>query len=385
MTFNCPHCGAELNGDTTPGNSVDCPNCGKRFIVPDVSRDERRTTNPQKCPSCGNSVEPTAQFCSRCGSPISPSGHSVRPNKTQSIAQTKATGRKRFSFSIRELIGVILLMILLYKVGDYVSQQRTIRAMQQGMEEALGIDPLSSYERQQINARVEKQVEKQKRKAEEKARKEHEALIRKRESFLKSSSDARSVAEHILGSMIDIPGKNYKIGKMEVTQMEWETIMGENPSHFKGSDNPVETVSWNDCQDFLELLNSIPVVKKSGLTFRFPMVDQWEFACRAGSAGAYCSLADGTEITEETMDRVAWFKDNSDDKTHPVGQKEPNAFGLYDMMGNVQEWIVSSEYEPMVRGGCYWFGPIRPGRTVIYPGPTHRNEALGFRLCAEKK
>lgn len=378
MTFNCPHCGAELNGDASPGDSGDCPNCGKEFIVPDVSRRERETIREIKCPSCGMTVEPSSAFCNRCGSPISPSEQSFRPNKTQSIAQTKLTDKKRFS--VRDLIGVIVLVIILYEIGCYVYHRLVARQIRQNAIEALkdvGYLPAWHYSTTGSSYAGEKQMQK----AEEKARKEHEALIRKRTKFLKSSSAARSVAERILGSMIDIPGKNFKIGKMEVTQMEWETIMGENPSRFKGTDNPVETVSWNDCQDFLKLLNSIPVVKKSGLTFRLPTMDQWDLACSAGSTNS-CFLADGTEITRETLDRVSWFKGNSA-KPHPVGQKEPNAFGLYDMMGNVMEWT-SSEDKPLVRGGCYLSTSTGPC-TLIWPGPTHRNEALGFRLCAEKQ
>ncbi len=133
-----------------------------------------------------------------------------------------------------------------------------------------------------------------------------------------------------------------------MTQALWFAVMGENPSEFKGADRPVENVSWDDCQQFLEKLNALPEVKASERTYRLPTADEWEFACRAGATGDYCKLADGTEITEKTLGEVAWFRDNSGckylpEEPHPVGQKKPNAFGLYDMCGNVREWTSSHD------------------------------------------
>ena len=182
-------------------------------------------------------------------------------------------------------------------------------------------------------------------------------------------------------------------GKTEVTQAQWETVMGDNPSHFKNPSNPVEMVLGNDCQAFLEKLNAFPAVKKSGLTFRLPTTEEWEYACRAGATGDYCRLADGTEITEGTLGQVAWFRANSDERTHPVGQKQPNAFGLYDMLGNVGELTLhkdkDGESRLVWRGGVcedssedcdtYWrmsFG--------ISAGSWYLSSRLGFRLCAEE-
>ena len=95
-------------------------------------------------------------------------------------------------------------------------------------------------------------------------------------------------------------------------------------------------------------MNALPEVKASGGVYRLPTADEWEFACRAGATGDYCKLADGTEITEKTLGEVAWFRDNSGckylpEEPHPVGQKKPNAFGLYDMCGNVREWTSSHD------------------------------------------
>ena len=194
-----------------------------------------------------------------------------------------------------------------------------------------------------------------------------------------------AVVEGIIASMVSIPGKDYRMGKFPVTQAQWMAVMGENPSAFKGAKNPVENVSWDDCQKFLEKLNATPAAKSSGLVFRLPEQDEWEYACRAGATGDYCKLADGTEITEETLGKVAWFEDNSKKRTHPVGQKTPNAFGLYDMHGNVWEWTASpADGEDRVRSGGSWYSSARFCESSLRRGysPGVRGYILGFRLCA---
>ena len=199
----------------------------------------------------------------------------------------------------------------------------------------------------------------------------------------------KKAVSNIINNMVAIPGKNFKMGKYEVTQAQWQAVMGDNPSHFKGADNPVEKVSWNDCKKFLEKLNSMPEVKASGLTFRLPTEKEWEYACRAGSTGDYCKLADGTEITGSTLGEVAWYVDNSGRKTHLVGQKKPNAFGLYDMHGNVWEWCedlyCADESDRVYRGGCW----IIYSRSCTagnrgYTNPDYRLNLLGFRLAASQ-
>ena len=198
------------------------------------------------------------------------------------------------------------------------------------------------------------------------------------------------VVQGIIKNMVAIPGKNYKMGKTEVTQAQWEAVMGKNPSCFRGADNPVEWVSWNDCQEFLKKLNALPAVKESGLVFRLPTEKEWEYACRAGATGDYCKLADGTEITRGTLGEVAWYEYNSDDETHPVGQKKPNAFGLYDMHGNVGEWCedlyeVGSSYPYRVhRGGSLRLSSGCAAGYRFRDSPDYRNSNQGFRLVAEE-
>ncbi len=193
-----------------------------------------------------------------------------------------------------------------------------------------------------------------------------------------------AVVEGIIASMVPIPGKDYRMGKFQVTQAQWEAVRGDNPSRFKGAENPVEQVSWYDCQVFLKRLNELPSVKQTGMTFRLPTEEEWELACRAGATGDYCLLDGGTEITDSTLGQVAWFEDNADQKTHPVGQKQPNAFGLYDMHGNVWEWTSTSVRENRVGcgGSCVNSaeGCESSGRGVA--SPSSRYDNLGFRLCA---
>ncbi len=189
--------------------------------------------------------------------------------------------------------------------------------------------------------------------------------------------------------------KPFYLGKYLVTQEQWETVMGGNPSGFQGPKNPVETVSWDDCQTFLDKLKA-----KSGPgggTFQLPSEAQWEYACRAGTTTRYCF---GDE--EPGLDEYGWYRTNSDSKTHPVGEKKPNAWGLYDMHGNVwewcQDWFSEGYYanspaddpsgpttgsDHVVRGGL-WRRPARSCRSanrghVKEPGGLGND--LGFRVC----
>ena len=221
--------------------------------------------------------------------------------------------------------------------------------------------------------------------------------------------------ERLVAEMVQIPGRDYRMGKYEVTQAQWEAVMGENPSVFKGADHPVENVSLDDCQAFLEKLNAHPAARASGLVFRLPTEEEWETACRAGSTNDFCRLADGTEITEATLGRVAWYVDNgstrprwlsrflafaerlvdrvrevdwSETLSHkPVGRKEPNAWGLHDLHGSVWEWTETAVGGNRVsRGGSWRFSAwycVSSSRR--WHSPSNRLLDLGFRLCATQR
>jgi formylglycine-generating enzyme required for sulfatase activity len=123
----------------------------------------------------------------------------------------------------------------------------------------------------------------------------------------------------------------FSLGKNLVTQAQWQEVMGENPSYFKqcGGNCPVEKVSWNDAQAFLQRLN-----EQTGKNYRLPSEAQWEYAARSGGKNEQWA---GTSDIHE-FGAFAWLAENSGGKTHPVGSRRPNGLGLYDMTGNVWEW-----------------------------------------------
>lgn len=181
---------------------------------------------------------------------------------------------------------------------------------------------------------------------------------------------------------------SYYICKYEVTQALWRAVMGSNPSNFKGDNLPVENVSWNDCQTFINRLNS-----NTGRNFRLPTEAEWEFAARGGNYSRHYKYSGSNYISD-----VAWYDGNSGNRTHPIGTKQANELGLYDMSGNVYEWCSDwygsyssySQNDPtgpnsgsdrVLRGGS-WSGNARncrsSGRIIITPGA--RDDGLGLRL-----
>ena len=182
--------------------------------------------------------------------------------------------------------------------------------------------------------------------------------------------------------------REFEIGRYEVTQQQWQAVTGNNPSYLSGcADCPVEQVSWNDVQDYLRKLN-----QQTGKDYRLPTEAEWEYACRGGAVGEqYCG--------GDSPDRLAWHVENSGSKTHSVGQKAANGFGLYDMSGNVWEWTCSAYdkdyggaekictnnstyYSLAVRGGGWTFLPARVrSASRFWNRPAYLSFNTGFRLA----
>lgn len=184
---------------------------------------------------------------------------------------------------------------------------------------------------------------------------------------------------------------SFYMGKYEVTQAQWQAVMGKNPSIFKdcGGNCPVESVSWDDAQGFINKLNEMG----DGFTYRLPTEAEWEYACRAGTTEDYAG----------NLSEMAWFSGNSGSRTHAVGQKQPNAWGLADMHGNVWEWC-QDWYHPNYEGapgdGSGWlsggeqkFRVQRGGSwdfttTILHSANRGRNtpdgriSSFGFRVVA---
>ena len=191
--------------------------------------------------------------------------------------------------------------------------------------------------------------------------------------------------------------KPFYLSVREVTQSQYQQVMGANPSRFKGAQNPVEQVSWEDAVEFCRKLSELPEEKAAGRVYRLPTEAEWEYGCRAGCRKQF-SFGD----SESKLGEYAWFKENSGVTTHQVGCKLPNAWGLYDMHGNVSEWCsdwygedpagaVTDPVGPaegsegsgrVLRGGSWSYAAAfcRSASRSAYD-PTRRNTFIGFRLA----
>ena len=180
----------------------------------------------------------------------------------------------------------------------------------------------------------------------------------------------------------------FYLGKYEVTQAQWTALMGSNPSENKGAENPVELVSWDDAQEFIRKLNALG----DGFEYRLPSEAEWEYACRAGTSGDFAG----------DLNALGWYDANSKGSTHPAGRKQPNAWGLYDMHGNVWEWCADrtpETYEGAPADGSAWVD-LKSQKRLLRGGswdhdkdharsayrhwftPSRKTHGIGFRVAA---
>ena len=311
------------------------------------------------------------------------------------------------------------------KAGDYQMGKKEYSAALDNYNKALALlpgNPLFTAKKDDAESAIKQQQDEEKRKAEEAARKERERKAteerrQERERLAKERQRQEAARKQAIldkYGMVLVQGGSFQMGstssyadgdeqsmhmvtlssfyisKFELTKSLWQEIMGSNPSRLKGNQNPVEQVSWNDVQDFLRKLN-----QKTDMDFRLPTEAEWEFAARGGNKSKGYTYSGGNSISD-----VGWYGDNSDGKK-PVGKKEPNELGLYDMSGNVYEWCSdwydsgyynSSETqnpkgpslgsERVARGGS-WISIARCCRVAYryYNGPDDRDYYVGFRLA----
>ena len=341
----------------------------------------------KECPACGNIIDSSnkslickecgARFCHTCEGwfreerkrgqkPLCENCFDAEQDRLQAIAEKKAETEKT----------------------DELRKQKTTEEL-----------------KAQEASKRKKQEEEDVRLREEKKR--HDKLAKKGNSIGMKFTKI-PVGEFMMGSRDNEKGryddegpahkvnisKPFYLGTYPVTQREWKDVMGYNPSCLKDDDLPVEKVLWNDVQEFIKKLN-----QKEGMDkYRLPSEAEWEYACRAGTTTRY-SFGDD----EGKLGDYAWYKENSGSKTHQVGQKKPNPWGLYDMHGNVWEWNQDwyhddykdapsdgsawesrGHYTQVIRGGS-WYHYAQSCRSANRKGdaPGYRVNYLGFRLLRE--
>ena len=303
--MQCSQCGTE-NTDEMKF----CTSCGAKLVAP-----------PTTCPKCGAEVSPEVRFCGQCGQDVTQHIEEEATTTTPEPEQTPPSCQQRPRRGIRIVLAAILAVVVvlagvffLWAQGDDAPNPHEVRTFS-GIEMVWcppGTFAMGSPEDEPERVFVEKQ---------------HKVTLT----------------------------RGFWFGKYEVTQAQWEAVMGNNPSQFKGNRLPVECVSWSDCQDFIEKLNADG---EGG--FRLPSEAQWEYACRAGTTTPFSF---GKTITTDQVNYNGDYpygkgkRGEYREKTTPIGSFPANAWGLHDMHGNVWEWCQD------------WYGDYPKGGVTDPTGP----------------
>lgn len=198
------------------------------------------------------------------------------------------------------------------------------------------------------------------------------------------SAEQDEAVRRIWMNMVDIPGTNFKMGRYEITQGEWTAIMGADPSNFDGDNLPVENVSVEDCELFIAKLNRL-----SGRRYRLPTRTEWIKAATGQDEIVLEAGKSNTLLDDVNYENMSWYAGNSGNRTHDVGSKTANMYGLFDMNGNVQEWCVNDDQniksEVLTSGGAYDCEKMRLlMEAVTTAGKGDRSSTCGLRLLHEK-
>lgn len=299
-------------------------------------------------------------------------------------------------------------------------QQRQAELRRQQQQRQAELQRQREEAERQRQAELQRQREEEQRQAElqrQREEQQRQAELQRQQEEERQREEARidSIINNLIANMVYIEGGTFKMGhtpeqriasssydrthkvtlssfyicKYEVTQEEWEAIMGTNPSKFKGSKKPVECISWQDSQAFITKLN-----ERTNKKFRLPTEAEWEFAARGGN-NSRNYMYSGMDY--KYVNNVAWYKDNSGEQSHNVGEKLPNELGIFDMSGNIAEWcqdaygkyptnaVVDPVYKSgsIIRGGCY-LDEESYCRTSMRDNASRRywkKGCIGFRLA----
>ena len=372
----CPTCGNVIDSSN---KSLLCKECGTRFCTTceEWFREERKRGQKPLCEDCFSAEQ------ERIAEERRQKEKEEQERKAQEEAERKKQEEERLQKEKEEQEGKAR------KEAERKKREKE-RLQKEKAEQEKKVQKEAERKKGEEEECKQKEAEERQRKVKENSFGMKFTLIPAGE-FMMGSKDGNDDEQPVHKVTIKKP---FYLGTYPFTQREWKAVMGDYPSHFTGDDLPVERVSWDDVQKFIRKLNE----KEDTDKYRLPSESEWEYACRAGATKKYC-FGD----SESNLGEYAWFDDNSGDKTHPVGKKKPNPWGMYDMHGNVWEWVQDKwhdDYDGAPIDGGVWergegfFRMSRGGSWGSLAGycrsanrsdnhPPYRGGNLGFRLLQE--